>query len=92
MTKREREAMQMLVNKGMEYREKSDKAFNRLQDLNATEGTGCRWCSAKHNMEDLHSVGKDYTGIYDEYIKYHAMYEALTMELGGELAELNFWK
>lgn len=92
MTKREREAMQKLVNRHSKYREEADNAFKTLQDLNEVEGTGTRWCSAVENMKDLLSQGRDYTWIYNKYIENSAKADVLEWELGGELAELNFWK
>ena len=91
MTKREHKALQEHFNRMGEFRDKADKAFKKLQDLNGTEGTGTRWCSAEHNYKDLLSVGKDYTYIYNEYVKATAN-DFLLMELGSTLAELNFWK
>ena len=92
MTKREREAMQELVNRSQYYEELRDNAFQRLQELNATEGTGHRWCSAPQNIRDLMSCGKDYMWIYNQYVEYDAKADAFKWELGSTLAELNFWK
>ena len=91
MTKREHEALQREFNKLTEYRAKANEAFVKLQELNATEGTGVRYCSAEHNYKDLLSVGKDYTYIYNDYVRANGMEMALN-ELGTTLAELNFWK
>lgn len=90
MTKREHAALQNEINKMTEYMQKADEAFNRLQDLNGTEGTGRRWCCAEQNYKELLSVGKDYSHIYNDYIKYNSKLDALR-ELGSTLAELNFW-
>ena len=91
MTKREHEALQKEFNKMGDYMAKADTAFKQLQDLNGKEGTGHRWCCAAQNYRDLLSVGKDYTYIYDEYVKYNGMVDAMRT-LGSTLAELNFWK
>ncbi len=91
MTKREHEELQKLMNKSIEYSNQADKYFKRLQELNATEGTGTRWCSAADNTKDLLSVGKDYLYLYLGYVEARAKDEEL-WELGGVLAELNFWK
>lgn len=91
MTKREHEALQKEFNKTSEYDAEADVAFKRLQDLNGTEGTGHRWCCAAQNYRDLLSVGKDYTHIYDRYVQYNGMVDAMR-ELGRTLAGLNFWK
>lgn len=91
MTKREREALQKEFNKLSDYRAKANEAFQRLQDLNATEGTGIRYCSAEQNYKELLSVGKDYTFVYNDYVKANGMEMALT-QIGSTLAELNFWK
>lgn len=91
MTRKEHEALQKEFNKFGDYMKKADEAFTRLQELNGKEGTGVRYCSAEHNYKALLSVGKDYTRIYDEYVRYNGMREAIE-SLGGVLAELNFWK
>ena len=91
MTKKEHQALQQEFNRIQEYRNKSDEAFGRLQELNATEGTGTKWCSAEHNYKDLLSVGKDYTWLYDSYVEYRGMESAL-LSVGCVLARLNFWK
>ncbi len=91
MTKKEHNAMQELFNQMGEYRDAADMAFKQLQDLNGKEGTGHRWCCAAQNYRDLLSVGKDYTHIYDRYVQYNGMSDAM-MELGRTLAGLNFWK
>ena len=91
MTKREHEALQKEFNKMSDYMAKADIAFKQLQDLNGKEGTGRRWCCAAQNHRDLLSAGKDYTYIYDEYVKYNGMVDAMR-SLGSTLAELNFWK
>lgn len=91
MTKQEHETLQGFVNKMSEYQDKADRAFKRLQELNGTEGTGHRWCSAQTNAKDLLSVGKDYMYLYDEYVEAHAAIDTIT-KLGSELAELGFWK
>ena len=92
MTKREHKALQELVNKHSEYREKADRAFERLQDLNEKEGSGSRWCCAATNMEDLLAAGKDYVYLYTEYVENNAKADTLEWELGRTLAGLNFWK
>lgn len=91
MTKREHEVLQARFNKLEYHREEMDKAFKQLQDLNANEGTGTRWCSAKQNAEDLKSCGKNYDHLYERYLIQGGMYEAI-LELGGDLANLGFWK
>lgn len=91
MTKKEHAALQDLFNKMGEYDAEADIAFKRLQDLNGTEGTGHRWCCAAQNYRDLLSVGKDYTHIYDRYVQYNGMVDAMR-QLGSTLAGLNFWK
>lgn len=91
MTRKEHEALQKEFNKLSDYMAKADEAFKRLQELNGAEGTGKRWCCAEQNYKDLLSVGKDYTRIYDNYVKYNGMYDALT-QVGKTLANLNFWK
>lgn len=91
MTKKERAALQELFNKMGEYDADADAAFKRLQDLNAKEGTGHRWCCAAQNYRDLLSKGRDYTYIYDQYVEANGKRDAI-MELGRTLAELNFWK
>lgn len=91
MTKKERAALQELFNKMSEYDAEADVAFKRLQELNAKEGTGHKWCCAAQNYRDLLSKGKDYTHIYNNYVEASGKYEA-TLDLGRTLAELNFWK
>ena len=91
MTKREHEALQKEFNKMSDYMAKADTAFKQLQDLNGKEGTGHKWCCAAQNYRDLLSAGKDYTYIFDEYVKYNGMFDAMR-KLGSTLAELNFWK
>lgn len=91
MTKKEHEAIQKEFNRLSDYRAKANEAFVRLQELNAEEGTGRRYCSAEQNYKELLSVGKDYTFIYNDYVKANGMEMALT-RLGTTLAELNFWK
>lgn len=91
MTKQEHEMLQRFVNKMSEYQDKADRAFKRLQELNGTEGTGHRWCSAQTNAKDLLSVGKDYMYLYDDYVEANAAIDTIT-KLGSELAELGFWK
>ena len=91
MTKTERKALQEYINKMTGYRVVVDIAFKELQDLNEKEGTGHRWCCADQNYKDLLSVGKDYTNIYNRYVQYNGMIDALN-QLGNTLAELNFWK
>lgn len=91
MTKREHEALQEHFNKMGDYMTEADIAFKQLQELNGKEGTGHKWCCAAQNYRDLLSVGKDYTYIYDEYVKYNGMVDAMR-QLGRTLAELNFWK
>ncbi len=91
MTKKERSALQEHFNKMGDYIALADEAFDKLQALNGIEGTGHKWCCAAQNYRDLLSVGKDYTHIYDNYVKYNGMVDALR-ELGSTLAELNFWK
>jgi hypothetical protein len=91
MTKVEHKTLQEHFNKMNDYKAEADIAFKQLQDLNEKEGTGHRWCSAAQNYKDLFSVGKDYTNIYDRYIQYNGMVEAMR-QLGSTLAELNFWK
>ena len=92
MTKREHKALQELVNKQSEYREKADRAFEKLQDLNEKEGSGSRWCCAASNMRDLLAAGKDCVYLYTEYVENNAKADAIAWELGGTLAGLNFWK
>lgn len=91
MTKREHDALQKEFNKLTDYRAKANAAFTKLQELNEKEGTGVRWCSAECNYKDLLSVGKDYTFIYNDYVKANGAEMALT-QIGSTLAELNFWK
>lgn len=91
MTKREHEALQEHFNKMSDYMTEADIAFKQLQDLNGKEGTGHKWCCAAQNYRDLLSVGKDYTHIYDRYVQYNGMVDAMR-ELGRTLAGLNFWK
>lgn len=91
MTKKEHEALQKLFNETGELRDIADQAFKRLQELNATEGTGTRWCCAKTNALDLLKCGKDYMYIYDKYVEANAK-EDMLRELGRTLAELDFWK
>lgn len=91
MTKKEHEALQKLFNEINEQREEADKAFKELQNRNATEGTGKRWCCAKDNALDLLSCGKNYMRIYDRYVAASAK-EDMLHELGRTLAELDFWK
>lgn len=91
MTNREHERLQGHINLISMYRDRANEAFERLQELNATEGTGSRWCSAKTNALDLLKCGKDYMHIYDRYVEAKAREEQL-IDLGSVLAELNFWK
>lgn len=91
MTRKEHERLQAHFNTLENHREKADAAFKRLQELNKTEGTGTRWCSAKLNAIDLLKCGKDYMYVYDTYVQEQAKCDALT-DLGRELAELRFWK
>lgn len=91
MTKKEREAIQDLINELSQLRDTADKAFNRLQDLNKTEGTGHRWCCAQTNAIDLLKCGKDYMYLYDKYVEAEAKSDMLT-RLGSKMADLGFWK
>lgn len=91
MTKREHEAMQKQINMIEEYRKEADVAFKELQNLNATEGTGHRWCCAETNAVDLLKCGKDYMHLLAKYNRATAKVDLLT-NIGGELAELGFWK
>lgn len=91
MTKKEHAALQEFFNEMGEYDTAADIAFKRLQDLNAKEGTGHRWCCAAQNYRDLLSKGKDYTHIYDNYVEANGKRDVM-MELGRTLAGLNFWK
>lgn len=91
MTKKEHDALQKLMNEMNELRDRSEQAFKRLQDLNAKDGTGKRWCCAKTNATDLLGCGKDYMYLYEEYVQANAK-EDMLVELGHTLAELNFWK
>lgn len=91
MTKREHETLQKRINKISEYRAEADRVFEKLKTLNATEGTGHRWCCAVQNVRDLLSCGKDYMWLYDKYVEACAKADGLS-DLGKDLAELNFWK
>ena len=91
MTKKEHDALQKVMNTTQEYREKANQRFKRLQELNATEGTGIRWCSAEQNYKDLLSVGKDYGWIYREYIEAQGIEDGI-IKVGVVLANLGFWK
>lgn len=90
MTKKEREAIQGHINRLQELQDKAHRAFERLQELNASEGTGYRWCSAKQNAMDLLKSGKDYMYLYEAYIEAGAAQDAIN-RLGADLANLGFW-
>lgn len=83
--------MQQRINTITELDKKADAAFKRLQELNATEGTGKRWCSAQLNAIELLKSGKDYMWIYENYVTARAKIDALT-DVGCDLASVGFWK
>lgn len=91
MTKREHEAMQAEINKIETYRTEASRIFKELQNLNATEGTGNRWCCAETNAIDLLKCGKDYMHLLNKYNIANAKADMLT-GLGRTLADLGFWK
>lgn len=91
MTKVEHDAIQKAFNKMSAYQKAADEAFKELQELNATEGTGHKWCCAAQNYRDLLSKGKDYTFVYDVYVANNGAVDALR-SIGNTLAGINFWK
>lgn len=97
MTTRERNAMQKFFNRLTEYDNERDRYFAELQELNAKNGDGSRWCSAEHNLHELEKTCKDERIINrarEAYRRYEQANGKLDLlhEFGFELAELNFWK
>ena len=88
MTNKEREVLQKFIDNAVDYRRESTELFNKLEDLNKSEGTGCQWMSAKRNYEDLVRCGKDYGYLYAKYVEANAKCDLL-IDLGLALAELD---
>ena len=97
MTAKERKATQDLINLFTPLREEEDKAFHDLQELNATEGDGSRWCSVDANLEGIETHSTDRRtrerarALYRKYWEASAKQDLLR-DFGGTLAELGFWK
>ena len=90
MRKAEREVLQQYVNSMRIYEKEQDDAFKALQEKNKeVNGNAC--CCAKINYEELLKAGYDYSCTYEKYVGASAKIEVI-LELGGELANLNFWK
>lgn len=91
MTKAEKAKYLQLMSNMEVYQKEEDKAFKILQDTNRKIGTGKPWCSARKNWEDLLSCGKDYTNVYEDYIRYGAKYDAY-LRIGQAFANFGLWK
>lgn len=91
MTKKEKEKYLQLMSNMEAYQEEANRAFQILQNANKKIGTGKAWCSARENWKDLLSCGKDYTSVYEDYIRYGAKHDAY-LRIGQAFANFGLWK
>lgn len=97
MTAKERQTMQKFFNQIQGYSEDMTTTLEILKDINEKYGDGHRYCSWKFNLDGvLHGDCSETTkrraeSIYETYVSAKAKHDLL-MELGGHLADLNFWK
>lgn len=94
MTKREREALQGLLNELFDVSaEESDVSFKALREANR-EATGHGWCCAEQNFIELAKSPDVYidplSAKYIQYVRATGMNDA-AWKLGAVLAELGFW-
>lgn len=95
MTKKEHEAFQKFMNRTGAIENDRMKAFKELQDLSRKHGLTV-WCNAEDNAKQLQNVADEFDKrraehLYNYYVSLEGA-SAMLSELGGVLAELNFWK
>lgn len=96
MTTKERIELQNLFNRISVARERKDKAFKELQELNASLGNA-RWCSAITNFEEIIKTTNDSRiktmaeMLFIDFIELNAIEDTLE-DLGGVLLKLGFLK
>lgn len=95
MTNKEHNALKRFFNRRQAMETERNNAFTELQEMSRKNGLPA-WCCAEDNRNQLQNVSDESDRIranylYEKYIVLGAKLDLLN-DLGGTLAELNFWK
>lgn len=95
MTKKEHDALQRFINRRTAMETERTNAFIELKEMSQKHGLP-EWCDAEENRNQLQNVSDEFDKyranyLYEKYIVLGAKIDLMN-DLGGTLAELNFWK
>ena len=98
MTTREHDTIQRFFNRMSDIDREKDEVLEQLQQISVSEGDGHRWCTIVENLRSVqrkHGIGTFASDRAQRlYVRYEQLcaQEELLMDLGSELAEINFWR
>lgn len=97
MTTKERKTVQNFINRITELENVKQEAFDNLQNLCWVYGDGSKWCSPEVNYQSVLNNCEDASIINRAKMNLRRYFEAdaqidIIRDLGGELANIGFWK